>query len=87
MGVGVSGLSLASILRLAGGDWNSLVGMAGLAGGVGLGCVFLRSGYTLGRSYALPKVAGWMLPGVMVFLLAFLLMKTSFNRGSDLLLH
>ncbi len=70
-----------ALLRLAGGDWNSLVGMAGLAGGVAVGCLFLRAGYSLGRSHPMPKVAGWMFPGLMCLLLALLLTRTSFQAG------
>ncbi|MBM4091802.1 MAG: YedE-related selenium metabolism membrane protein [Planctomycetes bacterium] len=69
------------LLRLAAGDWNSLVGMAGMAVGVAAGCGFLKRGYTLGRSYPFPKVAGWIFPGVMVLLLGFLLLRTSFQEG------
>jgi YedE family putative selenium metabolism protein len=70
-----------AMLRLAAGDWNSVVGIAGLAAGVGLGCVFLKSGYTLGRSYPMPKVAGWIIPAVMALLLGLLLFRTSFKEG------
>lgn len=69
------------LLRLAGGDWNSLIGLGGLLVGVGVGCLFLKSGYSLGRSHSMPKVAGWMFPGVMVLLLIFLMLRTSFGEG------
>ena len=39
-----------TILRLAGGDGNALFGFAGLAVGVGIGTIFFRQGYTLGRT-------------------------------------
>ena len=70
-----------ALLRLAGGDANSLVGIAGLAAGVGLGCVFLKTGYSLGRNYPTPKVAGWAFPAVMALLLGLLLLRTSFKEG------
>lgn len=70
-----------AMLRLAAGDWNALVGIAGLIAGVGAGCFFLKSGYTLGRSYPMPKLAGWIFPAIMVLLLGLLLFKVSFKPG------
>ncbi|MBN2474879.1 MAG: YedE-related selenium metabolism membrane protein [Pirellulales bacterium] len=70
-----------AMLRLAAGDWNSLTGIAGLALGVGIGCVFLKRGYSLGRSYPTAKIAGWLFPAVMGLLLGLLLLKTSFQEG------
>ena len=47
-----------AILRLAGGDLNAITGIAGLAAGIGIGVLFLKNGYSLGRSHALKKSAG-----------------------------
>lgn len=44
------GCPLRGILRLAGGDLNGLVGLAGFAGGIGVGVLILRNGYNLGRA-------------------------------------
>ena len=68
-------------MRLAAGDWNSLVGIAGLVVGIGAGCVFLRSGYSLGRSRPMPQIAGWIFPALMALFLGLLLFKTSFKEG------
>ena len=38
------------ILRLAGGDAHALFGLAGLIVGVGIGVLFFRKGFSLGRS-------------------------------------
>ena len=70
-----------AFLRLAAGDWNSLVGIAGLVGGIGLGCVFLKSGYSLGRSRPMPRLAGWIFPALMALFLGLLLLRTSFREG------
>ncbi len=59
-----------AILRLAGGDWNALFGLAGLVAGVALGTVFFRQGYSLGRSAPQSRAAGWVFPGLMLGLLA-----------------
>lgn len=58
-----------AILRLAGGDGNALLGLAGLFVGVGVGTVFFRSGYSLGRSKTQGRVLGWLFPALMVVLL------------------
>ena len=54
------------ILRLAGGDGNALFGVAGLAAGIWLGTLFLRRGFSLGRSSEQHKAAGWVFPGLML---------------------
>lgn len=61
------------VLRLAGGDLNAIVGLAGLIAGVGLGTLFFRGGYSLGRSVAQPPASGWIMPLVMLGLLALYL--------------
>ena len=38
------------ILRLAGGDWNAIMGLLGFTGGIAVGTVFLKRGYSLGRT-------------------------------------
>ena len=59
-----------AILRLAGGDGNALLGIAGLAVGIFLGAQFLRRGYSLGESKQQPRVMGLLFPVVLVGLLA-----------------
>ena len=77
----VLGMSLAGPVAF-GRRRRELPGGDGGAGrGVGLGCVFLKWGYTLGRSYPTPKIAGWIFPAVMALLLALLLLRTSFQEG------
>jgi len=59
-----------AILRLAGGDGNALFGLAGLATGVGIGTVFFRSGYSLGRTTRQNSGLGLLMPLVIGGLLA-----------------
>lgn len=61
------------ILRLAGGDGNALFGLAGLVVGVGLGTIFFRAGYTLGRSEKQRTGAGLLIPILFLGLLSLLL--------------
>jgi YedE family putative selenium metabolism protein len=70
-----------ALLRLAAADLNAVVGLGGLVAGVGMGCVFLRWGYSLGRNYPMPRVAGWIMPALMALLLGLLLFRTSFKEG------
>jgi YedE family putative selenium metabolism protein len=55
-----------AILRLAGGDWNAIFGILGLAGGVWVGSLFLKGGYDLGRSQKTHTTVGWILPLIML---------------------
>jgi hypothetical protein len=69
-------------LRLAGGDWNAIFGILGLTAGIGLGIVFLRSGYSLGRSRPAPTAVGWVMPAIMVTLLVLLIAAPQFGRDA-----
>lgn len=62
-----------ALLRLAGGDGNAIFGLAGLAVGVGIGTLFFRRGYTLGRASRQTYGAGLTMPLVAVGLLVLLL--------------
>ena len=44
------GCPFRMILRIAGGDWNALVGLAGFACGIGAGVFCLNRGYSLKRT-------------------------------------
>jgi YedE family putative selenium metabolism protein len=57
-------------LRLAGGDFNALLGLAGLIAGIFTGAQFLRRGYSLGASKKQPLVMGLIFPAVLLLLLA-----------------
>ncbi len=70
-------------LRLAGGDWNAVFGILGLVAGIGIGIVFLRMGYSLGRSHPAPKALGWVMPAIMVALLILLLVAPQFGRDAS----
>ena len=63
-----------ALLRLAGGDLNAVTGLAGLIVGVGIGTVFFRRGYSLGRNAPQRTGAGLIMPGIMFGLLALLLL-------------
>lgn len=51
-----------ALLRLAGGDGNAILGLAGLAFGIWIGVQFLKSGYNLGRATPAKAATGWVMP-------------------------
>ncbi|HYG69321.1 MAG TPA: YedE family putative selenium transporter, partial [Anaeromyxobacteraceae bacterium] len=78
------GCTVRAWLRLAGGDLNALVGIAGLVVGVGVGAAFLRGGYSVGRSRPLPRAAG--LSGTVgAALLLALAVALALGAGADVL--
>jgi len=68
------GCPLRMVLRLGGGDLNALFGLAGFAAGIIVGIIFLKSGFSLKRTYKLSKLEGYLFPmlnvGLFVLLLA-----------------
>lgn len=62
-----------AILRLAGGDLNAILGLAGLAVGIWIGTIFLKSGYNLGRTHKTHASAGWIMPLTMLGFLVIML--------------
>jgi len=81
--LGFLGCPWRALLRLAGGDLNAIVGLLGLAVGVGIGVWFLRQGYTLGRSRPARGAIGWILPGLMAGLLLLVFFTPDFIFASD----
>lgn len=73
-----------ALLRLAGGDLNSITGLAGLAVGVAIGVQFLRSGFNLGRASKTHQFAGWILPLIMLGVLGLLIFKIQFADGGPI---
>ena len=66
------GCPFRMILRIAGGDLNALVGLAGFVCGILAGVFFLKRGYTLRRTYKLPACEGALFPSVWLALLVLL---------------
>jgi len=61
-----------AFIRLAGGDWNAILGILGLITGITIGSYFIKSGYSLGRNYSQGRAAGYIMPGFMIFIFALL---------------
>ncbi len=62
------GCPLRMVIRLAGGDLNALVALVGFVAGVGVGCVFLNNGFSLGRAYKQNRIEGAAFPSVTLVL-------------------
>jgi len=66
------GCPLRMALRLAGGDLNAIVGLAGFICGILVGVVFLKQGFTLGRTHKQTALEGATGLGINVVLLLLL---------------
>ncbi len=78
------GCPLRMVIRLGGGDLNALVGLIGFTIGILIGIVFLKKGFTLGRSYEVSRSDGGVLPAVMaVLLVLFLAVPTLFKFSEE----
>ncbi|NLA26018.1 MAG: YedE-related selenium metabolism membrane protein [Firmicutes bacterium] len=64
-----------ALLRLAGGDWNALAGLLGLAIGIWIGTQFLKNGYSLGATKKTYTATGWIFPIIMAGLLVIMLLN------------
>lgn len=72
------GCPLRMILRLANGDLNALLGLAGYIVGILVGIQFLKKGFTLGKSTKQPEVSGYIMPTIAIILLIFLVIAPAF---------
>jgi len=70
-------------LRLSGGDLNAIWGILGLTGGILIGVVFLRSGYSLGRSRPAARAVGWIMPALMIGLFLLLVFAPLLGRDAE----
>ncbi|MBM4464112.1 MAG: YedE-related selenium metabolism membrane protein [Chloroflexi bacterium] len=68
-----------ALLRLAGGDLNAILGLAGLVTGVTIGVQFLKAGYNLGRSSKTYAAVGWIMPATMIGLLLLRIFAPKFS--------
>jgi YedE family putative selenium metabolism protein len=76
------GCPLRLMLRLGGGDLNALVGLAGFAGGIGVGSIFMRKGFSLGKAEKQPPANGLIMPIIAAGLLVFIFARPAFIKFS-----
>ena len=73
-----------TLLRLAGGDGNAILGISGLITGIFIGVQFLKNGFSLGRAHFQERASGWIMPGLMIALLILLIFHASFAEGGPI---
>ena len=77
------GCPFRMILRLAGGDGNAIFGLVGFVGGILTGTLFLKKGYTLKRSYKMPKLEGAVYPAFQIVMLILLVAAPVFIHFTE----
>jgi len=77
------GCPLRMVLRIAGGDFNAIIGLVGFVFGIYVGIFFLNKGFNLKRSYKLTNLEGYLFPAINVGLLALLIMAPAFLFFSE----
>lgn len=77
------GCPLRMVLRLAAGDLNAVVGLAGFTFGILVGAFFLKRGFSLGASAKQPSVGGLVMPAFAILLLVLLLARPAFIFFSE----
>ena len=75
------GCPFRMILRLAGG--NALFGLVGFVAGILTGTIFLKKGYTLKRSYKMPKLEGSIYPAFQIVMLLLLVAAPAFIHFTE----
>lgn len=77
------GCPFRMILRIAGGDFNAIIGLLGFIAGIGIGIFFLNKGFTLKRTHKFDMLEGILLPvtslallGLLVFIPSFLIFSS-----------
>ena len=77
------GCPFRMILRLAGGDGNAIFGLVGFVCGILTGTFFLKKGYTLKRSYKMPKLEGAVYPAFQIVMLILLVAAPAFIHFTE----
>ncbi|MGQ9518361.1 MAG: YedE family putative selenium transporter [Anaerolineae bacterium] len=73
-----------ALLRLAGGDLNAILGLAGLGTGIAIGVQFLKAGYNLGRATKTYTAVGWVFPLMMIGLLLLRIFRPQFGENGPI---
>jgi len=77
------GCPVRAVLRLAGGDLNGITALAGVVVGAGVGILFLKRGFNLGRSTKTYTAAGWIMPVLMLGILLLAIFMPYFIFESE----
>ncbi|MDR2244306.1 MAG: YedE-related selenium metabolism membrane protein [Burkholderiales bacterium] len=77
------GCPLRMVLRIAGGDLNAIIGLAGFVCGIGGGALFLKRDFALPPNQSQTKVEGAVFPLLCVFVFALTLWKSDWFAASQ----
>ena len=77
------GCPLRMVLRLAGGDLNSIAGLVGFGFGIFIGVYFLNNGFNLKRNYKIVKTEGYVFPVINIGLIVLVAAAPSFIFFSE----
>jgi len=77
------GCPVRALLRLAGGDLNGVTALGGVVVGAGVGILFLKNGFNLGRSTTMHALAGWVMPVLMLGVLLLAIFTPGFVFASE----
>ncbi len=77
------GCPIRMMIRIAGGDLNGIVALAGIIAGVLAGIFFLKRGFNLGRATRMKPLVGWIMPILMVGLLLLAIFQPGFIFNSE----
>ncbi|MDR2174019.1 MAG: YedE-related selenium metabolism membrane protein [Burkholderiales bacterium] len=69
------GCPLRMVLRIAGGDMNAVIGLAGFACGIGVGALFLKRDFMLSANQPQTKMEGAIFPLLCALIFALVLWK------------
>lgn len=77
------GCPIKLFLRLTAGDLSAIAGLFGLVAGIYVGLEFIENGFRLGEAEPAPRTNGFIIPGLMIFLLILAFIQPSFINISE----
>lgn len=77
------GCPLRVFLRIAGGDFNAIVGLVGLVAGIAVGTVFLNKEFALPKQYSQPRLEGLIFPLICIGITLLMLFNADLFAASS----
>ncbi|MEA4870988.1 MAG: YedE family putative selenium transporter [Christensenella sp.] len=77
------GCPLRMMLRVGGGDLNALIGLVGFIGGIFVGTLWMRGGFSLQRAYTQSLTEGAAMPVIVTVLMALSVLIPSLFAASE----